>query len=283
MIKADLKGLAFSLKGDRVKNTKDGKTYFFVDESGDTTFYNKRGYPIVGTAGCSPLLLIGFIEVRDPHELRKSIIHLHQGIISEPYFQKKASFKKTKVALHAKDDCPEVRELVYEALRNLEFTSEFVVVPKNEQQFRIQFGANENRFYDHLVTLLFRNVLHRFTDNQIIFAQRGSRLRQAPLTKAINGARQIFEKQHAKTVNTSFHIQPQSPSGEPCLSAIDYLNWAIYQVFVRGDMRYYRKIESKISIIKRYNEDLVSGSRVFCKRKPLDIDKATPLALGSIE
>ena len=29
--------------------------YFFVDESGDTTFYNRKKEYVVGTEGCSPI------------------------------------------------------------------------------------------------------------------------------------------------------------------------------------------------------------------------------------
>ena len=47
-----------------VQKTKQGKTTFFVDESGDPIFFNKYGKSIVGQEGCSKILLIGFIETR---------------------------------------------------------------------------------------------------------------------------------------------------------------------------------------------------------------------------
>ena len=33
--------------------------YFFVDESGDSTFYNKSGKCMVGEEGCSKVLILG--------------------------------------------------------------------------------------------------------------------------------------------------------------------------------------------------------------------------------
>ena len=44
-------------------------------------------------------------------------------------------------------------------------------------------------------------------------------------------------------------MQAQVPQGEPCLSVIDYLNWAVYRAFTRGEMRYYRQIEAKVSLL----------------------------------
>jgi hypothetical protein len=39
------------------------KTYFFVDESGDPTFFNKKGECILDK-GASPILVLGFQELR---------------------------------------------------------------------------------------------------------------------------------------------------------------------------------------------------------------------------
>jgi len=36
-----------------MKSPKEESLYFFVDESGDPTFYDKQGNLIVGQAGCS--------------------------------------------------------------------------------------------------------------------------------------------------------------------------------------------------------------------------------------
>ena len=40
--------------------------YFFVDESGDPTFFNKRGKLIIDNDSCSPILILGFINTNNP-------------------------------------------------------------------------------------------------------------------------------------------------------------------------------------------------------------------------
>jgi len=56
-----------------VKN-KD-TAYFFVDESGDPTFYDKYGNCIVGRDGCSRILILGFITTIDPASIRKALTY----------------------------------------------------------------------------------------------------------------------------------------------------------------------------------------------------------------
>jgi len=41
------------------KNSKT--TYFFVDEAGDPTFFDRYGRCVLEKEGCSPILLLGFI------------------------------------------------------------------------------------------------------------------------------------------------------------------------------------------------------------------------------
>jgi hypothetical protein len=264
-----------------MRYTRKGHNYFFVDESGDTTFYNKKGFPIVGVGGCSPILLLGFIETRHPVELRQEIITLHNEILADPYFQAKPSFKKTEIAFHAKDDCPEVRELVFELIEKQRFSAEIVVSRKNEQNFRQAFGANENRYYDYLIGLLFRTVLHRYEENTIYFSQRGSRLRQKPLNHAIQSAKSWFQQKHQRSFRSTFEVLPQSPKGEPCLSIIDYINWAIHRAYVYQEMQYYERIADRVSLVLDYADYGCSGKNVYNKKNPFHIEKATPLVLGS--
>jgi len=92
-----------------MKKTQAGVNYFFVDESGDPTFYDRKGNYIVGQSGCSPILLLGFMETQDPVPIRSALRELQHEIISDPYFQGVPSLAGTRLAFHAKDDLPEIR------------------------------------------------------------------------------------------------------------------------------------------------------------------------------
>lgn len=104
--------------------------YYFVDESGDSCFYDKHGNYIVGAEGCSKLLLLGFIKTEEPTHIRKALKETRHKIINDPYLKDIPSLQKSAKFFHATDDCPEVRQEVFKCLSSLNFKSQFVVARK---------------------------------------------------------------------------------------------------------------------------------------------------------
>lgn len=260
-----------------MRSPKPESARFFVDESGDPTFYDRDGKLIVGEEGCSRLLLLGFARIADPEPIRRALLDLQNEAVHDPYFQGYPSIKKTAVAFHATDDLPEIRYLVFRALAGLDFQAQFIVARKKEPVFRFQFHSRESEFYDHLVSQLFESVLHTHKHNLIYIAKRGSRERQQPLSAAIEAGIQRFEVKWGVTVGTTTTVQIQSPGGEPCLSVIDYMNWAVYRAFTRGDMRYYRTVEPKVSLLVDLYDTDRYPQNWYNRKNPFDTKKITPL------
>ncbi|MCB9420925.1 MAG: hypothetical protein H6667_14050 [Ardenticatenaceae bacterium] len=260
-----------------MKTPRQGQNWFFVDESGDPTFYDRHGNLIVGHSGCSPILILGFVEIPNPHSVRQSLLKLQRDVVSDPYFQKIPSMRKTTVAFHAKDDLPEIRYLVFKQLAALEFRAQFVVARKIERVFRNNFQAKEERFYDHLVSNLFERVLHLHEHNLIYFAKRGSRDRQQPLAQAIQKGVKQFEQRFNTSVRTTFDVLAQTPTGEPCLSVIDYMNWAVYRAFTKREMRYFEVVADKVSLLIDWYDTVNYPKNWYNRKNPFDIEKTTPL------
>jgi hypothetical protein len=259
-----------------------GDSYFFVDESGDSTFYNANGKCIIGEPGCSPILILGFIETQKPHEIRQAVLRAQQSIITDPYLTGIPSISKTQIALHAKDDTPEVRYLFYKEIKSMPFNSQFIVARKIEEIFKRDHQSSEALFYDDLIARLFQNVLHRYQHNHIIFSTRGSSERRAPLEAAIKKAKERFEHKHqVKVEAATFDLQPQTPKGEPCLSVIDYMNWAVQRAYIRGEMRYYNYMDDKVSMLFDIYDFNGRGKKPYYRKDSFDIKKAAPLGLGS--
>jgi len=258
-----------------VKN-KD-TAYFFVDESGDPTFYDKYGNYIVGKDGCSRILILGFITTIDPASIRKALINVRTEIIDDKYLQGIPSLKKSIRAFHAKDDCSEVRQLIFKTIVNLNFSAQFVVARKIERVFTSTFNRNENRFYDYLVSKLFQNVLHQNQKNLVYFSKRGSRKRQQPLEEAIQRSLESFHREKGFTVETDVQIQSQTPVGEPCLQLIDYMNWSIFRVFTKGEMRYFNFVRDKVSLVWDIYDENKYPLNYYDKNNPLEYKKISPL------
>ena len=242
---------------------RDGDLHFFVDESGDPTFFNKRGRLIVGEEGCSSHLMLGLIRIKnDPSDIRSQIVSLHQEVINDPYFKQLPSFKHTRIAFHANKDAPEVRYLVFRLISTLNFRFVFVVSQKDGKFFR-ERGGTPNSYYDYLVSRLFKGSLHRYERNHITIAKRGSRVRQQPLEAAIERARRWFDQGRNYSTNTDVRVTVQQPSGEPCLIVTDYIGWAIQRAYTTGDMKYYNVIADKLGLIM----DLKARKRARCFNK----------------
>ncbi len=260
-----------------MKRPKSDAVHFFVDESGDPTFYDRKGNLIVGQEGCSSLLILGLVEINNPTPVRQAIMKLQSEIIADSYFSDIPSIQRTKIAFHAKDDIPEVRYQFYKLLSELDFQAQFIVARKIERVFRNNFHSDENEFYDHLVTRLFDGKLHKHAQNLIFFAKRGSRSRQAPLESAIEKSIRIFENKWGTTVNTKTTIQAQSPAGECCLSIVDYMNWAVFRAFTRNEMRFFETIRDKVSLLIDLYDTANYPHSWYTKKNPFHVNKITPL------
>lgn len=260
-----------------MKSTQDKNVYYFVDESGDPVFYDSRGNLIVGENGVSKVLLLGFISCYDPHVLRVKLDELRKKLVSDPYLKGIPSMEKTALSFHAKDDCPEVRREVYSLLATLDFTAEMFVARKKERIFNKTHKGKESVFYDDMISKLFENKLHLHSSNTIIFAVRGNSVRQAPLSLALEKAKSTFSKKWDSEVDTSISIQAQTPTGEPCLQIIDYVNWSIYRAFVRGEDRYFKSIESKVKLIADIYDSANYPKVYYSKKNPFDVSKISPL------
>jgi hypothetical protein len=275
---------------------KPGPCWYFVDESGDPTFYGKgkgRHRPpplLLGTEHCSPILILGFVEILEPAPIRASIIELQQTICADPYFNKSPYIERLAHAFHAKNDLPETRFLFFDLISKLPIRAEVIVARKIERLFLEKDGGKQHVFYDYLVTKLFECALERYSHNHICFASRGSKVRHQPMQAAIQQSATLYEQHRNIKRTTLVDLIAQRPGGEPCLSVIDYINWSVYQAYVHRDMRFFNKIRDKVSLVADIFDYENPGRRWYDRRdnpfdiaktSPLDITKTTPLELDS--
>lgn len=254
--------------------------YFFVDESGDTTFYNRNGEWIVGKEnGSSLILLMGFIRTTEPEFLRRKLSELKSEVLNDLYLKDIPSMKKTKISFHAKDDCPEVRYKVFKLLKDLPFSCNIVVARKTKKVFQ-KYNGNTQELYDSLITNLFKSILQLSNNNYIYIATRGSKKRQAPLEEAIHNSLLYTESKLNHTIDSTQKVLPQTPSGELCLQIVDYCNWAIQRAFIHNDMRYYNFLKEKFGLIVDLYDYKKGWKNFYTKKNPFDIKKISPLRLG---
>lgn len=220
---------------------------------------------------------MGFIKTTEPKIIRKNLLDLKKEIEGDKYLCMVPSISKSLVSFHAKDDCPEVREKVFKSIVKMDFTAELFVARKIQSVFNKRHHKSENEFYFDLISKLFENKLHLAKNNEICFAVRGNKNRQAPLEEAINRSINLFENKWNKKVDSTIKIIPHSPSGEPCLQVIDYVNWAVQRAFIMNEMRYFSFIEEKIKyLVDLYDFDKYPKNFYNSRNKFL-LSKISPL------
>jgi len=252
------------------------KKYFFVDESGDSTFFDRKGTLIVGNEGCSKVLILGFICTDNPKALRRSVAELREEVINDEYLKTIPSMSKTAQHFHAKDDCPEVREKVFKRIKSLDFKAQFIVARKRLDIFQKRHKKNEHIFYNEIVSRLFEKSLHK-NQNVIYFSKRGSQTKQSHFLDAIQTALLNFEAKYGIQADSYPEVFVQTPKEENLLQVIDYMSWAVFRAFSLRDVRYLNFVRDKISLLVDIYDFDKYPKNFYDKRNVFDINKISPL------
>jgi len=245
-------------KSYKMKSKDDLKTHDyhrFLDEAGDTTFYGKGRIPIMGSEGVSKCFILGMLKIKEPLPMvRQKVIDLQNEIATDPYFFEVPSIQK-KIGkggyfIHAKDDLPEVRKMVFEFINSCNCSFEAVVGRKIYPLYEKKHNGNEAEFYADMLSHLLKNKLNKYEELVLNISNRGKCTTHTNLQKGLDKAVILSTKKFPKKQNDCrvvFNVQ--LPTREPLLNIADYLCWSVQRVFERGETRYYDFISDKISLV----------------------------------
>lgn len=264
------------------------KQYYYVDESGDLTLFDRKGRCLVGTEGVSAYFMIGTICIQNPESVCQQLESLRNTLLSDPYFAGVPSMQKnsgkTALFFHAKNDLPEVRRDVFKALCGMDIKAQVIIrrkmaLAQEAKRLYSSFGIKltDNQVYDDLIKRLFRNLLHKASDNIIVFARRGKSDRLEALQTAIEKARRNFQNKYGISVNNKVQIQPAYPNEFAGLQVIDYFLWALQRLYEKGEDRFFNLLARQFRLIidlddKRNN----AYGEYYSERNPLSVQKIKP-------
>lgn len=263
-----------------MKQAQEEHRFFYVDETGDPSFYAKGRKLIVGQEGCSRIFGVGFLRTSNPVAIRESLKELRAAIAVDRYLKNIPSLKKTLRAFHAKDDCPEVRKLVFDCLDCLEFAVQVVVARKLEPVFTTRHERSQDLFYNDLTSHLFERQLHLASQNTILFARRGDKAKQHALRGAVEAGVAAFRRKYPSATETTVGIETASSADEPLLQAVDYALWAVQRAYERREMRYFEFIAPKVEVvwdIYDFESKRLGNPILFTRKNPFHIDRVSPL------
>lgn len=234
--------------------------YFFVDEAGDFSLFDRKGQVLVGREGVSKTIMVGFARLGDPAQAEKVLGDLRASLLADPYFLGVPSMqpqaRKTALAFHAKDDLPEVRREVFQAMRALEIQIQVIVRRKAELAAEAQMlyqlqgiKVTPNEIYDDLTKRIFRNVLHAADRNEVTFAHRTSKERDRALMAALEQAQNNFALKGARPTPRPLLVRSAYPSQAAGLQIVDYHLWALQRMIERGEERYFAAIAERFELV----------------------------------
>jgi hypothetical protein len=253
------------------------KHYYFVDESGDPIFFDRKGNDLVKNGGSSPVFMVGFIDTEKMNDISRHVTEFRQDIMSDSYLLRIPSISKSLVNFHAKDDCPEVREKVFKCIKQLDFKTQIIVARKDPDKFRKKFNGEAKSMYGYLVSKLFENRLHLHSNIDMYFSKMGNIVREQNMRSALNSAKDLFKNKWGIEHSNEMRIFIQEPSQIAALQVVDYMLWAVYRAYTKGEMRYFEFVREKYSLIVDIFDTEKYPKNYYTDKNGFDIKKISPL------
>ena len=259
--------------------------YFFVDETGDLSRFDKKGRSVLGQVGVSKTFMLGVLEVReDLSSTIESFETLRQDLVNDPCLIKTPSIEKTKLYFHAKDDCSAVRREVFKLLKSLNVRVRVVIRRKKElieesmAAFKYGRKVSEKDIYQSLVSRLFKPILHKNSENNILFASRGKTFNNESLTEALEQAKRNCYFSWGIQSQNLINISHDFPSKHIGLQIIDYYLWALSKFYEHEDDSYFKVLEDKYSLIWDIDDIRKAAYGVYyTKKNKIDLTKIKKL------
>ena len=228
--------------------------HLFIDESGDTTFFGKKGRIIIGNEGVSKSFILGMVQFNtNINIIRNNVISMQKEIENDPLLQDISKIKNKKAKdgyfFHAKDDISELKNKFIRFIKTLDCSFEAIVARKIPDMFEKKHKSNEAHLYADLLSELLKNKIRKNKKLVLNIASRGKCTRNANIELALKTIKKTYGKKVNFEFQTNIKFNITNQIQEPLLNVADYFCWTIQRVFEKGDTKYYNFLKEKIKLI----------------------------------
>lgn len=143
---------------------------------------------------------------------------------------------------HAGQDDPRVREHVCRALAQLPIKATAIVMDKRLLDPARTWRNDRRVFYNEMAARLLSDSFHLHEQTRVIFSRKNHETTAdlGVMTTAVQVEWSRFMARVAPTPPTLITARQESAARNPGLQAVDYVAWALFRVFERGDLTHYR-------------------------------------------
>lgn len=203
--------------------------YIFLDESGDLGFNFKK-------KGTSKNFIVSFLFVPDS---KKPI----EKVVSKTHKELSKNIKRKIGILHATHEKLITRQRLLKRLCNEKCT--IMIIYLNKQKVFTKLQDEKQVLYNYVTNIL----LDRIYSKKVIDTKKEIELiaSRRETNKFLNENFKDYLKQKVK--NNHFGIMKisiKTPAEEKILQAVDFVSWAVFRKYEKGDDSYYNIIKSKI-------------------------------------
>ncbi len=200
-------------------------SYIFLDESGDLGFSRRS----------SKWFILTIILTNNHRQVEKSVKKVHKGL--------KKKYKTVK-ELHAYHADAITRKRILRLLSEVEDLKILCII-LNKKKVYIDLRNQKSYLYNYTANILLERLNHKKVLNpkdevKIYIDQRET-------NKFLKKNFENYLKSNLKKWgNGKIAITIKPSHTEKCLQAVDFISWAIFRKYERGDYEYYEVIKNKI-------------------------------------
>lgn len=228
---------------------KAKKVSIFIDESGKPEVFSVKGMNLVEAGTASRFLVMAAVRHNEPLTLQKQIFDFKSGLLADVELTKIFSPAYSLDSFHAQSDYPEVKKRFFSFIPTLGIKIDVIVVEKLKCFEILQ--RDPGRMYGIMAGQLLQNICHHAERTEVIFSRKDSKLRlRNELEIEVERMRIEYMKSHPKLhdgVSLAYFHNPHYSHGG--LQVADYVAYAVFQVFERGNREWYEMIRDKIGKI----------------------------------
>lgn len=232
------------------KKHRAKQQYIFIDESGKPEIFSSKGSNLVVEGKATKYLILAAIRTSDQLKLQEKVTEFKLGLLRNPDLSKKFSSAYSLDSFHAHNDYTEVRNLFYKFIEQVDdIKIDVLVIEKLKCLEFLQ--RNPGKMYGVMSGHLLSDLCHQCDSTEIIFSrQDSSHNTRAEIETEVSRLRIEFLKSHPSLTTTFslsyFHNPHYSHSG---LQIADYVAYAVFQYYEKGNRQYYDLIKNKIGHI----------------------------------
>ncbi|KKQ82760.1 MAG: hypothetical protein UT07_C0019G0001 [Parcubacteria group bacterium GW2011_GWB1_38_8] len=205
-------------------------SYIFLDESGDLGFNFKK-------KGTSKKFIITFLFV--PESTKRGL----EKVVKKTHSELSKHVKRRVGVLHATNEKPITRQRLLKRLSEKNCT--IMTIYLNKQKVFTKLQDEKQVLYNYVTNIL----LDRIYSKRVVDASGEIELiaSRRETNKFLNeNFKDYLKKKVSDNHKGKMKISIKTPGEEKILQAVDFVSWAVFRKYEKGDDSYYNIIKSKI-------------------------------------